>query len=73
MYRNCPVSHVPCPVSRVLCPVFRVPCPVSHVLYIKLCFPIYFGPQDLSRTIERNKNKISCLNKKQPLYKVSKT
>ena len=24
---------------------------------------MYNGPQDLSRTIERNKNNISCLNK----------
>ena len=35
---------------------------------------MYFGPQDVSRTIERNKNKISCLKTNQkPSYKVSKT
>ena len=32
-------------------------------IYKKQCFPMYKGPQDLSKTIERNKNKVSCLKK----------
>ena len=48
-------------------PVSRVPWPVSRV-------PMYFGLQDLSRMIERKKNKINCLNNNsKPSYKVSKT
>ena len=55
------LASLGCPIENIFTKKIPTTEAKLYKIYTKQRFPVYFGPWDVSRTIERNKSKFSCL------------
>ena len=61
------LASLGCPIEQMFANILQQICKILYTNQTNLCFPIDLGPQDLSRKIKRNENKIICLKKSQTI------